>query len=174
MENASKALLIAGAVLATILIISLAIFIVNSTSESWNSSKNTMTELEIYTFNHKFTMYEGKNKSKSDVIQLLKTVASHNSANDTKVAVKVTDVRSAYVYDSCKYVIIDDETNALIKCNSSNVVPLDQIIDIVNKNPYTYTVTLYYCNRKTQSISNNRDLNPAFGCVILVDISRNY
>ena len=52
MENASKALIIAGAILLAILLISLGIMIFNQASNTVSNSG--MTEAEVTSFNNKF------------------------------------------------------------------------------------------------------------------------
>ena len=59
MENASKALLIAGAILLCILIIAIGMFIYNSASATINNSMTSMSTQEIDAFNAQFTSYEG-------------------------------------------------------------------------------------------------------------------
>ncbi|MEE0865899.1 MAG: hypothetical protein U0L98_03780, partial [Clostridia bacterium] len=60
MENASKALIIAGAILLAILIISLGILIFSQAQDTVGSVN--MSEQEMMAFNNKFTAYEGTNK----------------------------------------------------------------------------------------------------------------
>lgn len=59
MENASKALLIAGAILLSILIIAIGMSIYNSASSTINDSVGAMSTQEIDAFNNQFTSYEG-------------------------------------------------------------------------------------------------------------------
>ena len=66
MENASKALIIAGAILLAILLISLGIMIFNQAQDTVNNSG--MTQAEITTFNNKFLKYEGTQKGSNEVI----------------------------------------------------------------------------------------------------------
>ena len=79
MENASKALIIAGAILLAILIISLGIVIYNQASGVVNS--NSMSDVEITQFNSKFTQYQGK-QSGSNVRTLIQDVLSNNVTQD--------------------------------------------------------------------------------------------
>ena len=79
MENASKALIIAGAILLAILIISLGILIYNQASSVVN--ENTMDSVEVSQFNTQFTQYEGT-KSGSTVRSLAQVVLSSNVAQD--------------------------------------------------------------------------------------------
>ena len=78
MENASKALIIAGAILLAILIISLGIFIFSKSQDTINSIN--MDEQEIMAFNNKFTPYEGDNIRGSKVNALAQAVLSNNQA----------------------------------------------------------------------------------------------
>ena len=84
MENATKALLIAAAVLITILIISFGIIIYNMASTATDSS--SMSEVEVSTFNAKFLQFEGKRVSGSKVNTMLTTVLNNNmqQENDGK------------------------------------------------------------------------------------------
>ena len=89
MENASKALIIAGAILLAILIISLGILIYNQAAGIANG--NAMSEVEITQFNTQFTQYEGR-QSGSTVRALLQKVISNNlNADDDDKKVEVKD-----------------------------------------------------------------------------------
>ena len=79
MENASKALIIAGAILLAILIISLGIMIYNQAAGVVNN--NSMSEVEISSFNQKFTQYEGTNVKGAQVNSLLNAIVQNNVAN---------------------------------------------------------------------------------------------
>ena len=79
MENASKALIIAGAILLAILIISLGIMIYNQASGVVNN--NAMNEVDISTFNNKFTQYEGTNVRGAQVKALIQQVVTNNVSN---------------------------------------------------------------------------------------------
>lgn len=88
MENASKALIIAGAILLAILIISLGILIFNQAQDTVGSVN--MDEQEIMAFNNKFTQYEGDSVRGSQVNALAQAVlannqsAKNNGDSDTK------------------------------------------------------------------------------------------
>lgn len=79
MENASKALIIAGAILLAILIISLGIMIYNQASGVVNN--NAMSEVDITTFNQKFEQYVGDKVRGANVIALISAVKSNNEVN---------------------------------------------------------------------------------------------
>ena len=60
MENASKALIIAGAILLSILIIAIGMYIYTSSQATIQNSMTDMNTQEIQAFNSNFTAYEGK------------------------------------------------------------------------------------------------------------------
>ena len=108
MENASKALIIAGAILLAILLISLGIMIFNQAQDTVTNSG--MTEAELTSFNNKFLKYEGDQKG-SMVKSMIQDVKSSNAnASDghkvtvvlTGTAGKVdsTDLQTTSVIDS--------------------------------------------------------------------------
>ena len=76
MENASKALIIAGAILLAILIISLGILIFSQAQDTINSVN--MSDSERLAFNNKFTPYEGDNIRGSQVNALAQAVLTNN------------------------------------------------------------------------------------------------
>ena len=80
MENASKALIIAGAILLAILIISLGIMIYNQASGVVNN--NAMTEVEVTSFNQKFEQYMGDKVRGANVNSLVNAVKTNNMATD--------------------------------------------------------------------------------------------
>ena len=79
MENASKALLIAGGVLIVILLIAMGMRIFNSTSGTADSLETTMVGTEIATSNSRFTKYIGTKKSYAETSALVNEVISYNA-----------------------------------------------------------------------------------------------
>ena len=80
MENASKALIIAGAILISILIISLGVIIYQQAAGVVNN--NSMDELEVTQFNSKFTEYCGDNVKGATVQALINSIKTNNSSQD--------------------------------------------------------------------------------------------
>ncbi len=78
MENASKALIIAGAILLSILIISLGIVVVNNVQGTINNTN--LNSQEAQTFNNKFSSYLGLNKSNAEMNALVQTIQAENGA----------------------------------------------------------------------------------------------
>ena len=78
MENATKALMIAGAVLIAILIIGVGMMIYNSAQGSIEGATSKISQQEIELFNSGFTQYEG-NVSGSQVKSLISSVINNNN-----------------------------------------------------------------------------------------------
>ena len=88
MENASKALIIAGAILLAILIISLGILIFSQAQDTVGSVN--LSEQEIIAFNNKFITYQGDNKRGTEVNALIQAVRTNNqSAHDSGATEKI-------------------------------------------------------------------------------------
>jgi hypothetical protein len=81
MENASKALLIAGAILICILLIGVGMMVYNGALDTINSGISKMNQQEKDMFNVSFTNYEGEKISGSNVRALISNVISNNSTN---------------------------------------------------------------------------------------------
>lgn len=93
MENASKALIIAGAILLSILLISLGIMIFNQAQDTVTNSG--MTEAELTAFNNKFLKYEGKQKGtmvKSMIQDVMANNANASDGHTVKVLHGNTDI----------------------------------------------------------------------------------
>lgn len=96
MENASKALIIAGAILLSILLISLGIMVYTNAKGSIGDAN--LNSEEIQTFNTKISQYCGKNKSANDMNALMSAIIASNGAQKNSaekhnigVEVKVKD-----------------------------------------------------------------------------------
>lgn len=125
MENASKALIIAGAILLAILIISLGIMILGKAQDTINGSG--MTQAEVQAFNEKFTKYEGKQRG-SSVRSLIQEVISNNGTQEN--------------IDSGRLVAVEGTANtngAGISVSSTTVSGTANI-----KNTATYTISFEY------------------------------
>ncbi|MBR3325039.1 MAG: hypothetical protein IKG14_03225 [Clostridia bacterium] len=81
MENASKALVIAGAILISILIIGLGVFIYNGAAST--VSQANLNSQEAQAQNQQFEAYFGDKKSAAEVKQLCSLVRSNNITSDT-------------------------------------------------------------------------------------------
>lgn len=80
MENASKALLIAGAVLIAILLIGVAMLIYNGAMDGIDSGIGQMNQQAKDMFNTQFTQYEGTQRG-NNVRAVIRNIISNNSTN---------------------------------------------------------------------------------------------
>ena len=90
MENASKALIIAGAILLAILIISLGIMIYNQAAGVVNN--NSMTEAEVNSFNQKFEVYQSTNLQGVTVRGLLSTIELNNEQQQDNSSRQIKEI----------------------------------------------------------------------------------
>jgi len=134
MENASKALLIAGAVLIVILLIGIGMLIYSKSTGVVQTASESMSAQEIQAFNSKFTIYEGTQKG-SAVKRLLATVIAHN-AN--------------YTLGSFKTILITNNSSVSLSLSDWNGTfgsqtfnHLSNLSAAINDSDI-FTVTLYY------------------------------
>ena len=94
MENASKALIIAGAILLAIAIIGIGMYVYNNAADAMSGTD--MTDEQVRTYNQTFTNYEGTQRG-SAVKTMCDTIANHNrTAADDSEKVQVIYSDSAY------------------------------------------------------------------------------
>lgn len=119
MENASKALIIAGAILVSILLISVGVLIMNSTGDTQKSVEDQSKAIAIRTFNAQFTPYEGEDISASQVRTLFSTIEASNATNtDHTVDIDTSSgciTKSSQVKANKKYTVDLDYSGGYVK-----------------------------------------------------------
>lgn len=110
MENATKALLIAAAILVAIIIIALGLAVVRQGQEAVGNAD--LSEAEIEAFNSKFKPYEGSNVSTAQVNALLSTVLTHNQKETRQVIVYGAETGSSNVLQSTGATSIAQKTGS--------------------------------------------------------------
>ncbi len=94
MENASKALIIAGAILLAILIIGLGMFIYQKAAGAMDTS--TIDQQKVQAYNTPYEQYFGTNVSGSNLKALIDAVNTHNvSVGDDSLKIKVNSTGSS-------------------------------------------------------------------------------
>lgn len=93
MENASKALIIAGAILLSVLIISLGIMVFQNAKNTVGSTN--LSKQEIETFNSQWQAYEGTNKTASEVRTMIQAVIANNASETTNGTNKIVNVNNS-------------------------------------------------------------------------------
>ena len=103
MENATKALIIAGSVLIAIVLIAIGIKILSSTSNVTKQVDDTSKALEISVFNSQFLQYEGE-QNKSQIRALLNLIRQVNTNKETKnqITIKYSKEGEAQDYDAVR------------------------------------------------------------------------
>lgn len=130
MENASKALIIAGAILLSILLISLGIMIFGQAQDTVNNSG--MSQAEIQAFNNKFVKYESTGGTKGSVVKTLVNEVIASNADTSLPKIEVT---------------LGGAT--IVKHDATNPVATTSGISIKE----TYSVTLGYTNGYVSTIT---------------------
>lgn len=102
MENATKALLIAGSVLIAIVLIAVGIKILSSTSGVTKEVDNLSSTMEASIFNSRFTQYEGTQKG-SSVKALIRLIEQNNIKGehhiDCDTSAQTIDINKNYIVD---------------------------------------------------------------------------
>ena len=86
MENASKALIIAGAILLSILLITLGIMVMRNAQGTIDDANLDAETAQV--FNNKISQFCGVGKTASDMNSLMDTIAGVNGAQKSLVAAK--------------------------------------------------------------------------------------
>ncbi len=125
MENASKALIIAGSILVSIVIITLGVMIVNNVRDTITDNSN-LSATEVNAFNSQFDTYEGK-QSGTNARALYNVVRNHNNQNtdDPTLQILLTIDGGEYtgsdVYVAATDTVKDMPANTLKAGNTYNV-----------------------------------------------------
>lgn len=135
MENASKALIIAGAILISIVLVSVGVIVVNSLNP--DQAVSEMTQQEVNTFNSKFNNSTGDNRLGSVAKTLISTVMTNNAAagTDTSNQVAITFAEGSLTAST--------DASALSAARNK----------IVNSARYDITVTETHANGKVKTIT---------------------
>ena len=144
MENASKALIIAGAILLAILLITLGIMIFTTASSTIQSSG--MTEAQQTVFNQKFTKYQGSQKG-STIRSLVQEVMANNNNDQAsdETMISINAVNGSIAIDTGI-----DVSNPVVKLEAgTNKQP---VYSSSFANTKTYTVSYKYNNGRVAII----------------------
>ena len=136
MENASKALIIAGAILVSILIIGLGMTLYNNAAGTLERAN--IDETAVRQYNAGFTEYEGQTNVKgANIKALYRDVMTHNRSvgDDTSLLIVIENVNDDL--EASDNFQITTETTAAVNANAQNC--LAQI-----QNGKTYAVSCQY------------------------------
>ncbi len=91
MENASKALIIAGAILLAILLITVGIIVIRAIDPVNQQAKDSAETMAIESYNAQFIKYEGEKVNGSSVKSLISTVRSSNAVHEKELKIEYVD-----------------------------------------------------------------------------------
>ncbi len=83
MDNASKALVMAGAILIAVMIISLGVLLFRKAADITEPVIDETRKTMITTYNNNWLNYEGDNKSASEVRAFIADINSHNNNSES-------------------------------------------------------------------------------------------
>ena len=83
MENASKAIIIAGTVLVVLIVATVVIIFFNKGADSAEQIGKNITEAQIQAHNSQFNIYEGTGRTKAEIDKLVAVVNNNNSRKDS-------------------------------------------------------------------------------------------
>ncbi len=129
MENASKALIIAGAILLSILIIGLGMYIYQQANSA--TSGTNLDPQKANAYNAEFLQYEGT-RSGTDTKALIRNILNHNRVN--------VDDPTKQIGIVCDYEFTEDQGTIEPQ---DNQVYIDDYQSYV-KSGYTYKITFTY------------------------------
>ncbi len=116
MENATKALIIAGAVLISILLISVGIMVFNSAADPISQAQSSSEQQAVQMFNESFTSYLGTGVTGQQARGVVSAVIASNAKNqDHQVTIggkNATEFKISSINNRTRYDVVEtiDET----------------------------------------------------------------
>ncbi len=134
MENASKALLIAGGVLITMIVASFGVYLYGVYHDHSEKMLARMSEKEVSEFNAKFEFYENKELTPNDIVSIMNLVVENNISRknigyyyDSDVGSEANAPTSGFIqtgYDSDQFIknlTIMSDIKVKVKDSNGNV-----------------------------------------------------
>lgn len=135
MENASKALIIAGGILIAIFIISLGVYLMNSTSILSSSYSEKLSQDELNKFNNKFLIY-AKDLTPQQMVSIINLIAENNKQNEG-------------IDENQIQLFINNVAIDTINLKSDWKTVIMEEADIENSTKYKFTSLTYNDNNRT-------------------------
>ena len=136
MENASKALIIAGGVLIVILVLTLFAYINTKMGSGTRNLYSKLEERNITEFNQKFLNYDGNNHLRiQEVVSLINMAENANRNNNIGARVQVLVNNADYLNKST------DELNRLLKDEADKTYTCNVTVTVTGKIVSLVTIT---------------------------------
>lgn len=151
MENASKALIMAGTILISIMVISISVYIINMFGEFTSEQERQRENQEIAKFNAQFLKYEGRTDiTAQDII----TVANLAAANNAFYEFDAT----AHADEATLYVEVNVVGNARIEklAEKESFLKIEDNVVLKNASGEVDRIKYYTCTSVEVSDITNR------------------
>lgn len=135
MENASKALLIAGGVLIAMVIASFGVYLYGVFHSHSENLLAAMSEKEVNEFNAKFQAFDGRSLNANEVISVLNLVWNNNVENADKIEASFLNATGGHSLDLQE----EDNTSKLSAANYPQNYKINDIQKKWNKFIYNYS-----------------------------------
>lgn len=143
MENASKALIIAGSILIAIMILSLIVYMSTTTSRMMQAQDEKKAEQEIFEFNKEYEAYNKELMYGTDIITVMKKAMEYNRNSVNKIKIELT-TKKAYAAVTETITIdgngeeekIKSETNEILVANKTYNLDDSDLLDFFEQ-PHT-------------------------------------
>ena len=135
MENASKALLIAGGILIALIIIAMFIMMFNKITNLTNEHEEQIKIEQLAAFNAQFEAYNKKAMYGTDVISLINKVAENNKTYPGKTDYQIVITLNGNVMTNSNTLIGRDSEQYIFKCTKIEYNELGRVsrIEIIDK-----------------------------------------
>ena len=169
MENASKALLIAGGVLISIIVISGFILGMQAVADFQKSRSNAEVEQQTLEFNNLYESYNRKNIRGNDIISLMNRIVDYNKRKkedgyaEMQVSFTISDdIRKKLAFDGINR-LVTEPTGVYTQDNIDDIVGAPTYIKGENsggkiRNLETKYAGQKYCTQLANEISNIQDM----------------
>ena len=136
MENASKALAIAGSILLSIMIIATLLYMVNNIREVKNQEDEQLKQQQILEFNKEYESYEKNLMRGTDVITVINKANNSNLQNLDSGNDEIIEERHIVIKITINDAITDKSNNIIIPKNKTCVIDNYGIVDSKYRNIY--------------------------------------
>ena len=107
MENATKALTMAGGVLIALMIVSMLLFMFSNLSSYQNQNDASVKQTQIAEFNNQYMPYDKNNLTLMELKSVYNKIMSHNSKNPTETI--ETNIKNIYSNIEEDFETIDEQ-----------------------------------------------------------------
>lgn len=142
MENASKALLIAGGVLIAMLIASLGVYFARSYSEETARIYQQMENHKIAEFNQQFLKFEGVDLNVQDVVSII------NLAKDSNQRNQITEAPDNYLNTTSLYVRVNFNPSSVFDVSGDILIDNSKTYEIEYAEQFTDNILTKILNRE--------------------------